>query len=308
MKNTALLVLVALILCSFSPVSPLSESPSYPFVVGQEPEVAGDPGIPDDWINSATRYTDWDWVPPISDVSSTDIKFTSTGMRTFIVSNHLMAVYGFELTEAFNPNSAAGSPSEIKYTSAEAADPNAIDFNQDCTSYFITDNQATLGVYKYNMSTPCDISTGVYDASDSILLSSSDGITQIRDIEFVNNGNEMHLLNFNPASIYVYDLSEPYNPSTAIKNSAKTENFSDVQTIARGFNYHLNGSEILIVNKHIDACALSAPYNPSSRTSCREIPLPFNTGADASYGVWVNDEIGTAYFANLGTIFVMKYQ
>lgn len=271
-----------------------------------------------DWLDTAEEDLLWDWAFNTSNYGNgvTDIEFSSTGTEFWMVDNHNYDIHYISTSEQWNPAPGRVSPGQsFDVSSTCSTEPNTIEWNAAYTEFTISDNTNAVCVYTAG---------AVNQINGSILLSSSTfttesgfGVDELRDLHYVNSGNEIHLLNYDPAYVTVYDLTTPYDPSDRTINTAKSYNFTDDLEVvgAKGFDYRLSGAEIVITGDVtglggdvLTICKLATAYTPSSKTTCRTLDI--SSFAEASitepYGVTVDDTNENIYFSTLNAIKVMR--
>ncbi len=86
-----------------------------------------------------------------------------------------------------------------------------IDFKPDGSILFIDDRTAST-VFEVKLTTPWDVSTGIL----SYTLDISDQQKEVRGLVFINNGYAMMLMDTDRAEILQYNLSDPWDISTAV--------------------------------------------------------------------------------------------
>lgn len=143
--------------------------------------------------------------------------------------------------------------------------PNGLWVSDDGTFLFVVG--AVNTIYRYNLSTPYDITTGVY-ASQS--FNPIDAGASIRGVSFNNNGTKMFVTGsdssgFLDEGVFEYDLSGAYDVTTAVYSNT----FLDVP--ASGFIpdcvFSNDGSKIYVLlddEKAIDQFVLTTPFDLSS--------------------------------------------
>jgi hypothetical protein len=104
--------------------------------------------------------------------------------------------------------------SAISYLNS-VSDGQGIYFKPDGTRYYITDALDDV-VYEYSMTTPWDISTSGLVRTERNLFPQDGNPT---DIWFKPDGTKMYLIGNDTDSVYSYDLSEPWDISSAFYNS-----------------------------------------------------------------------------------------
>jgi len=155
--------------------------------------------------------------------------------------------------------------------------PRGIDFSDDGLQLFVLGNVNNL-VLSYDLTDSFDISTATYDNSFYV----GDQDTNLIDIEFSSDGTLMFVVGHDNDYVSSYDLSVPYDVSTA----AYADNFSIAsQDIApRGLAFSADGTQMFMVGNVSDdvfAYDLSSSWNIVNATFVDN----YSTSAQAPTGL-----------------------
>ena len=138
--------------------------------------------------------------------------------------------------------------------------PTGISFNDDGTKMYISGDQND-GIYEYNLSSPYDISTGVYN--DWLNVSSQDD--RPYDLCFNNDGTKLYIVASTNERILEYNLSSPYDISTGVYNDYLSVSSQDNTPTGVAFNN--DGTKLYVSgdqNSGIYEYNLSSPYDIST--------------------------------------------
>ncbi len=142
--------------------------------------------------------------------------------------------------------------------------PRDIEFNDDGTVLYML-GQTGDDINKYNLSIPYDISTAVFS---SVALSVAAEETAPSDVLFNNNGTVLYVSGTSGDDINKYNLSIPYDISTAVFDSVALS-VAATQTFPVAMLYNGDGSKLFVLGSTpdtIDSYNLSTPYDISSAT------------------------------------------
>lgn len=189
------------------------------------------------------------------------LKFSSSGLRMFVVGINNDEVLQYELSEAYNLSSAVFHGITFPVGS-QTLTPRGINFAKNGLIMFILDANGRK-IHEYNLVDPFDIEGAQYsDISFSIEKESENphGFT------FSNDGLYMYLLGLNIDEVNMYDLAKPFDISTANFNgicgnpcSTETENIK-----LRSFAMSQNGHKMYVYgrqHKKINQYSLSKPFD-----------------------------------------------
>jgi len=263
------------------------------------------------------------------DVGSQDafpsgLAFNNDGTKLYVIGYENDCVYEYSLSTPYDVST--GVYNDCLNISAQEDYGNGLAFNNDGTKLYVV-GYAGDKVYEYSLSTPYDVSTGVYN--DCLDVSSQD--TEPRGIAFNNDGTKLYIMGNANDKVYEYILSTPYDISTAVYNdyldvsSQDTEGndiaFNDDGTklymIGNGgdkvYEYNLIAAldtAILYINltgsfQAVDTIdlgdAVTATWSNFSYTTPNECDKAIQ------WKIWANDSTGTSNETTIGTFYVMPY-
>jgi DNA-binding beta-propeller fold protein YncE len=128
----------------------------------------------------------------------------------------------------------------------EDAIPQGLFFKPDGTKLYIAGTQGNR-IYEYDLSTAWDISTAVYLQNFSVGAQDANP----RSVAFKTDGSKMYMLGETNASLYEYNLSTPWDISTAVY----LQNFSvgSQDNSPRGVFFKPDGLKMYLVGEQFDA-------------------------------------------------------
>ena len=195
------------------------------------------------------------------DTTPVDLAFSSDGTKMFIMGQIKDTVYQYTLSTPWNVSTATYA-SLSKSVSAQAQNPQGLAFSSDGTKMYIADN-ATGKVFQYTLSTPWNVSTATYDSLSKTLTNGGQDI----GLYFSPDGTKMYHGNINKNGVSQYNLSTPWNVSTA--SFFTTVLVSPNDTTSEGFAFSSDGTKMFIMGQIKDTVyqyTLSTPWNVSTAT------------------------------------------
>lgn len=201
------------------------------------------------------------------DSAPTGLTFSPSGRRMYMVGQSSDRVYQYKLSTAFNVATATYTSKSLLVANTSTSGPGDltptdIKFHPEGhTMYMVGTTRDTI--YQYSLSTAWDISTATY-SSKSKSVSAQD--TAAQSIEFRDDGSKMFMLGSTNDRIYEYNLSIPWDISTATYST----NFFSVagQEIApQGMAFSSDGRKVLVVGSTNDTVyqySLSTAWNIST--------------------------------------------
>lgn len=207
-----------------------------------------------------------------------DLAFNISGTKLFILGNQNRNVYEYDLGSPYDITSIAFVQS--RGTSPENQ-PRTVTFNNDGTKMYIS-GRSTDTIREYDLSTAFDISTASHLQSTSTLAVDDD----VRGHRFNNDGTKMFIAGNQNNAIFEYDLSAPYDVSTAaFSQSTSTPQDSSIV----GLEFNNDGTAVYLTGDDNDAI-----YQYSMTVT--EI-VPGTDIENSAELVYLDPELGAGYFA-----------
>ena len=159
------------------------------------------------WDISTATLNSETYVFTTQDTVPTGITIGNSGTKLYMAGSTNNKIFEYNLSVAWDISSA------IYVQSFATGDrPYDCTFNTDGTILFVTDN-ASDSVYRYNLSTPWDISTATYN-SQSLSVFSQEASPY--SVSFKDDGTKMYVTGTSGSDINQYNLSTPWDITTAI--------------------------------------------------------------------------------------------
>jgi len=199
------------------------------------------------------------------------IAFNNDGTKLYVV----FSTYTYEYNLSTPYDISTGVYNDNLTTSAQDSYMHGIAFNDDGTKLYLSgmDNDC---IYEYNLSTPYDISTGVYND----MLNVSSTINYIRGITFSGTGDRVYIVDDSTSQkVYEYYLAN-YTLDTAVLSVNISGSWENVSTI--------------YMNSGIPNWS-NFSYSPAI---CNKV---------VGWKITVNDSSGASNTTTIGTFYVMPY-
>ena len=246
------------------------------------------------------------------------ITFSPDGLKMFIAGSRFFRstddeVNQFDLTTPFDVATATFTPSESNpfsirdQTTQDTDDIRGITFSNDGLRMFILLGNGSV-VIQYVLTEAYDLSTATFTASANNPFDVSEEAFVPTDIDFSNDGTRMFILVDNGDEINQYDLSQPFDVTTATFTSAPNNplRINEEEIFANGINFSDDGMQMFIVggfgeaevNKYdltqafdiTTATFTSAPNNPLNITNLAQIPTGITFSNDCQRMFIVDSE------------------
>lgn len=137
------------------------------------------------------------------ELTSTGFFISQDGLRMFLIGQSSDAVHQYNLTTAFDFNSATYSGNSFN-VSAQTTAPSGVAFSADGTRMF-TCGTTSDRLFTYELSTPFEISTAVH-VDKTFSLVNTDSAPQ--DIFIDNSGTRLFMVGSGNDAVYAFDLND----------------------------------------------------------------------------------------------------
>ena len=181
--------------------------------------------------------------------SPTGVSFNPNGTRMYVTGTSGNRIMQYTLTTPFDISTSTLLEGSICNFSAVANDGLNINFNSDGTKVFLTDTSSGVeDIEIFSLTTAYDVSTCVSEGNKDL------GITELRDIEFSNDGYKLFIFdkggNGGNHSILQYSLLSPFDLSntTLVKEyiGPNGDIKNNIQKFAQGLEFSSDGSKMFI--------------------------------------------------------------
>jgi hypothetical protein len=236
------------------------------------------------WTVSSATYV------RVFSVSSQDsapvgLYFREDGLKMYIVGQTNDTVYQYALTSPWDISTASYESKSFSVAGQDIT-PAGIYFRDNGTRMFMVGSTGDA-VYQYNLATAWDVSTASYIQSFSV---ASQEVTP-QDISFVNDGTRMFILGSNDDDITIYNLTTPWDISTASYSSTQFSVASQ-ENAPTGLYVRPDGLKMYVVGLTNDTVYQYSVPSLSTR-------LVGATEILGSADVWQDITVyGTGYFKN----------
>ncbi len=223
------------------------------FVVGWFDEDINEYNLTSPWDVSTATFVD------AFDVSAQDTKprgmaFSSNGTKMFVVGNDGDDINEYNLTSPWDVSTATFV--DAFDVSAQDNTPTGMAFSSNGTKMFVVGNDGD-DINEYNLTSPWDVSTATFvDAFD---VSAQE--TSPTGMAFSSNGTKMFVVGSNGDDINEYNLTSPWDVSTATFVDAFDVTAQDL--FPTGMAFSSNGTKMFVVGSNgddINEYTLSSVY------------------------------------------------
>ncbi len=193
------------------------------------------------------------------------VVFSNDGLKMFIAGITDAGangwVFEYDLSTPFDISGATYSGNTLSTNSQDPL-PTGLTFSNDGSKLFIIGFTNRI-VYAYDLGTPFSLSTAVYNSESFSVFSQETGV---RDVRFSNDGSRMFVIGDATDAVYQYDLSTPYDVSTAVYNAVSLS-VSAQELVPEGIDFSPDGQKLFMVggggsgNGAIYQYDMSTPFN-----------------------------------------------
>jgi DNA-binding beta-propeller fold protein YncE len=187
-----------------------------------------------------------------------DVAFSASGEKMYIVGSSSDSVFEYSLADPFAPTTAVFTQSFD--VSPQANLPTGVALSDTGGRMFIVDNTDNRA-YQYNLSTPFDISTAAFDTSFGVLNNAA----RPNDISFSDTGDRMFIVADDASKISQFNLSTPFDISTAGFDSDFS--VSGQESTPQGVTFSPSGDKMFLVGSGSNSAfqyVLTSPFEIST--------------------------------------------
>ncbi|GEM_PF-3620719 len=181
------------------------------------------------------------------DTSPTGLVFSSDGSKMFVMGAADAAVVEYNLSTSFDVSTAtyAGAAEEF-FVGNEENIPTGLAFNNDGSKMFVTGFNFG-SVIEYHLSVNFDVSTATYAGAGEEFFVGNE-VSLPLELVFSNDGSKMFMIGLVDDAIIEYDLTVPYDVSTATYAGAAEEFFvGNEENIPTGLAFNNDGSKMFVI-------------------------------------------------------------
>jgi hypothetical protein len=232
------------------------------------------------------------------DNNSVGIFFKPDGLRMFIIGATNDRVFQYNLSTAWDASTSVVDPSSL---SIVAQDSNMTDvFISPDGLILYTVGSTNDRVYRYNLSTPWDVNTGVFTNS----LSVSGYSTSPTGLFFKSDGTKLFVVDSVINTVFTIDLSTPWDITTGVQ----TQSFvvSGESSVSQAISFNNSGTTMYILDSGLDDIIqydLSVPWDI---TTSVYVSVSFRSLFEPSPGgLYYNETANVAYYvgASVDTVY-----
>jgi len=204
-------------------------------------------GIAGRYVNEYDLSTAWDvssasylqnFSVSAQNTSPQALFFKPDGTKMYVVGDTGDNIYEYDLSTAWDVSSA--SYLQNFSVSAQDTNPTGLSFKPDGTKMYVVGNSGD-NIYEYDLSTAWDVSSASYLQNFSV--SAQD--TNLQALFFKPDGTKMYVLGAAGDDVNEYDLSTPWDVSSA----SYLQNFSvaSQETIPTGLSFKPDGTKMYVL-------------------------------------------------------------
>lgn len=232
-----------------------------------------------------------------------DSAFNADGTRLFVLGWSSDGVSQYSLSTPYNVSTASYDNKQFDLSN-EDSNPYAFTFNGDGTKLYSL-GISTDTVYQYSLSTAYDLTTVNYD-SISLNIGSQDGAPG--SLSFNRDGTKLYVLGQANDRVFQYDLSTPYDLSTATYNNLSRW-YGAQQSSGHGFVFSKDGSKLYISGRSpagVHQYSVSTPFDVST-ANYDNVFYDTAAGERFPYDIEFNDTANKFYLTGINFNAVSEY-
>lgn len=214
------------------------------------------------------------------------------GSEVTWADNHDGMIYVASLSTDFDPSTKTLQPS--KYFNTGLTNISDVTYVNGGQAMVVTEWD-TQDFFYYDLSTDCDPSTAVEDVAKK--FDATGTLTEVRDVEFSDDGMRMFVADSGDNDLNVYDLSAAFNMSTAVINAAQELDLSSIFSGGgaefRAMDFADNGLDLLVAGpgtEYVRTVLFDVAYDTRNADIQPETGSIFVEGDGmAAYGLYADD-------------------
>lgn len=242
---------------------------------------------------------------PVSTSGSRSTDFRSDGLRMYVVGRGTLNVAEYHLSVAWDIETASFSREldispEMGSAAQDQSVPHGLYFRKDDGSLMWVFNRTEI--WEYTLSTPWDVTTATQTGYRDL----SDFIIRGHDIDFKPDGTVLYVDDRLFESIFQFNLSEPWDVSTASLDFIL--DISDQQEEVRGIQFNSVGEKIVLTDTErleVLEYSVSTPYDLRSASFLGSFSVASETAEPR--GVTLKTDDKTFYITSTIDNIVHKY-
>ena len=201
------------------------------------------------------------------ETTPTSLTFNNEGTKMFVLGLIGDYIYEYSLSTAFDVSTATYTGDSERFNIlAQDGSPTSLAFNNDGTKMFML-GRAKDFVNQYSLSTPFDVSTGIYDG-DLERKDISSEESSPSSLAFNFNGTKMFVMGQSGKDVNQYSLSTPFDISAAIYDGdSERYNFSTEESSPQSLAFNNEGTKMFVLGSSgddINQYTLSVPFDVST--------------------------------------------
>jgi len=227
------------------------------------------------WDISTAVFQNSKQVVTSSTHSPTGLFIRSDGLKMYVINNSRVndgnpantnQILEFNLSTAWNITTA--SLVQSFNVTPNTVDPKGIFFRPDGTRMFLVKGEPPVRIHQYNLSTPWNISTAIFNIT-SIELPAPTPVVFPQDIFFRSDGLKLYITNTDDDEILEYNLSVPWDVTNPSLSFVQSKSVVAQDTVPTGIFFKPDGLKMYITggqNRNIYEYNLSTAWNISTAT------------------------------------------
>lgn len=212
------------------------------------------------WEVLTLTYDNVSFLVSGQDTTPRDIHFRSDGTKMYMLGDTNDIIFQYSLSTAWDLSTASYDEISYDLASTGIVVPRSFHFKPDGRQMFVV-SSTTDRVHKFDLSTPWDISSAVYN---SFVVNSQESLVQ--GTAFKSDGTKMYIIGTSTDRVHQYTLSTPWDITTASYDSISL-NISAQEATPKDLTFSDDGTLLHIIGTSTDTVyqyVLSTPWDLST--------------------------------------------
>jgi len=227
-------------------------------------------------LSSTVAFTGEDFAFNSQDLSASDILFTNSGAKLFMVGRTGDSVYQYALDPVFDFGANTVFSGDSFIILPQTTTPTSLEFKPDGTKFFLVDIAGT--VFEYDLIIPFSLAAGNVSFSGNSFSVATQEPTAWA-VTFNNDGTKMFTVGNTNNTVFEYTLTTPYSLASGVSFSGNSFPVVSQETGSRALRFNDDGSKFFIagfINDTVFEYDLTTPFSLASGVSFsgESFPVP----------------------------------
>ena len=228
---------------------------------------------------------------PVNDEDNipNDLVFSPDGTKMFVAGNDNNNIHEYNLSTAFDVTTASFTLGSSFSVNDEETSPTGLAFSPDGTKMFVT-GETSASVNEYTLSVPFNVTSASFTTGDSFPVNAQNGFPS--GLVLSPDGTKMFVIDESSDNVYEYDLTVPFNVTSASFTTGDSFPVSGQDVFPSGLVLSPDGTKMFVIGTHNDN------VNEYDLTTAFNIALIYNPKVSSAESLSLSDSAGIIVMSN----------